>query len=132
RSAWQNGLVAEDASAAELEKVTNRVANLSLVMEEGAGRVSAAVSQMLRTGLVESAEEGFDLLQRGVEQGVNKSQDLLDTFNEYGTQFRAIGLRGPQAMGLLSQAIRAGARDSDVAADAIKEFAIRAIDGSKA
>lgn len=132
KSVWQNGLIAEDASAAEIEKVTNRVANLSLVMEEEAGRVSSAVSQMLRTGLVESAEEGFDLLQRGVEQGVNKSQDLLDTFNEYGTQFRAIGLRGPQAMGLLSQAIRAGARDSDVAADAIKEFAIRAIDGSKA
>src|SRR5690606_28075664 len=29
-----------------------------------------------------------------------------------------------------SQAIKAGARDSDKAADAIKEFAIRAIDGS--
>src|SRR6185503_16643103 len=45
--------------------------------------------------------------------------------------FRKLGLDGPHAMGLLSQAIKAGARDSDTAADAIKEFSIRAVDGSK-
>jgi hypothetical protein len=55
---------------------------------------------------------------------------MLDTVNEYGTQFRKVGLTGQQAFGLISQAIAAGARDSDIAADAIKEFSIRAVDGS--
>jgi hypothetical protein len=73
----------------------------------------------------------MDILVAATEKGVNKSQDLLDTVNEYGTQFRKLGLGGKQSMGLLSQAIQAGARDSDTAADALKEFSIRAIDGSK-
>lgn len=126
-----NALVPEEATKAEIAEVANSVANLSTLMEEDANRVSAAVSQMIRTGLVDSAQEGFDLLTRGVQQGVNKSEDLLDTFNEYGTQFRKIGADGPQALGMMSQALKAGARDSDTVADALKEFSIRAIDGSK-
>jgi phage-related minor tail protein len=131
KAAIQNALVPPDASAAAIDAVASKITNLGVVMEEDADRVSSAVSQMIRTGLVKSAAEGFDLLQKGVEGGVNKSQDLLDTFNEYGTQFRKLGLQGPQAMGLISQAVKAGARDSDTAADALKEFSIRAIDGSK-
>lgn len=131
KGAIQNALVPPDASAAAIDKVASKIANLSTIMEEDAGRVSAAVSQMLRTGMAKSAEEAFDLLHAGVEKGLNKSEDLLDTFNEYGTQFRSIGLTGPQAMGLISQAVQAGARDSDVAADAIKEFAIEAVAGGE-
>jgi phage-related minor tail protein len=131
RAVWQQGLLAEDATSAEIERVAAKVANLSTVMQEDASRVSAAVTQMLRTGMAGSAEEAFDLLARAQQQGLNKSQDLLDTFNEYGTQFRKLGLDGPAALGLMSQALKAGARDSDTAADAIKEFSIRAIDGSK-
>ncbi len=132
RAVMQNALVPSGATTAQIDAVAAKVANLGKVMEEDAGRVSMAVSQMIRTGMVKSAEEGFDLLQRGVEMGANKSQDLLDTFNEYGTQFRKMGLEGPAAMGLISQALKAGARDSDTVADAIKEFSIRSIDGSKA
>lgn len=131
KAAVQNALVPPDASTTQIADVANRISNLGTVMEEDAGRVSAAVSQMIRTGLVDSAEEGFDVLQKGVEMGVNKSEDLLDTFNEYGTQFRKIGADGPQALGMMSQALQAGARDSDTVADALKEFSIRAVDGSK-
>ncbi|WIM97708.1 phage tail tape measure protein [Actinoplanes oblitus] len=130
KAALQNALVPPDASSAQIDAVASKITNLGAEMEEDAGRVSAAVSQMIRTGLVQSAEEGFDLLQKGVEGGVNKSQDLLDTFNEYGTQFRALGISGPQAMGLLSQSLKAGARDSDVAADALKEFVLIGASGS--
>jgi phage-related minor tail protein len=132
KAALHNGLVPEDATKAEIAEVANSITDLSAIMEEDAGRVSTAVSQMIRTGLVDSAQEGFDLLVRGTQQGINKSEDLLDTFNEYGVQFEKLGLDGPRAMGLLGQAIKAGARDSDTAADALKEFSIRAIDGSKA
>jgi phage-related minor tail protein len=132
RAAVQNALVPPNASSTEIDKVASRIATLGGTMQEEAGAVSRSVSQMIRTGMVDSAQEGFDLLQRGVEMGVNKSEDLLDTFNEYGTQFRKLGLEGPEAMGMLSQAIQAGARDSDIAADALKEFSIRAIDGSEA
>ncbi|GIH29097.1 hypothetical protein Aph01nite_74070 [Acrocarpospora phusangensis] len=131
RGAIQNGLVAPDASAKAIDDVAAKIANLGAVMEEDAGRVSAAVSQMLRTGIAGSAEEAFDLLQAATQKGLNKSQDLLDTVNEYGTQFRSMGLSGQQALGLISQAMQAGARDSDVVADTIKEFAIEAVAGGE-
>jgi hypothetical protein len=131
KAVWQNGLVDEDATQADIEAVGAQLSNLAMVSEDEAGNVANAVKQMLRNGLVKNAQEGFDLLTRGVQQGVNKAGDLMDTYNEYGTQFRQLGLDGATSMGLMNQAIRAGARDADTAADALKEFAIRAIDGSK-
>jgi hypothetical protein len=85
---------------------------------------------MRTTGLAKNATQAFDILTRGEQLGINKSEDLLDTFNEYGTQFRKLGLSAEDSLGLMNQLIRGGARDADTAADAIKEFSIRAVDGS--
>lgn len=125
-------LISEDAVDADIQRITEKLLTVGQVMQEETAAVSRAVQQMIRTGMVKNAEEGFDLLVRAQQQGLNSSQDLLDTFNEYGTQFRKLGLDGPKAMGLISQAIKGGARDADIAADAIKEFSIRSIDGSEA
>lgn len=133
KAAAQNGLIdIKTASAETAAAAAKNLLTVGTVLEEDSERVSSAVSQMLRTGLAKSSEEAMDLLVKATQNGVNKSQDLLDTMNEYGTQFRKLGLEGPAAMGLMSQAIQAGARDSDTAADALKEFSIRAVDGSKA
>lgn len=132
KAAAQNGLLdIKNASAETAQAVTKNLLTVADVLEEDTDRVSSAVSQMLRTGMAKSSEEAMDLLVKATQNGVNKSQDLLDTMNEYSTQFRKLGIDGPQAMGLMSQAIKAGARDSDTAADALKEFSIRAVDGSK-
>lgn len=133
KAAAQNGLVDVKNISSETSKAAvKNLLTVGTVLEEDSERVSSAVSQMLRTGLAQSSEEAMDILVAATQKGVNKSQDLLDTVNEYGTQFRKLGLDGTTSMGLLSQAIQAGARDSDTAADALKEFSIRAIDGSKA
>lgn len=132
KAATQNGLVdLKNVSSEASQAAVKNLLTVGNVLEEDSERVSSAVSQMLRTGLAKSSEEAMDILVTATQKGVNKSQDLLDTVNEYGTQFRKLGLSGTQSMGLLSQAIQAGARDSDTAADALKEFSIRAIDGSK-
>lgn len=131
KTVFQNGLVPKDAGKKEIDAVAGRVAALAVTLDEDASSVGRAVAQMVKTGIADSSEEAFNILAKGTQLGINKSEDLLDTFNEYGTQFRKLGIDGPQALGLMNQAIQAGARDSDVAADAIKEFSIRAIDGSK-
>ncbi|MGW0914649.1 phage tail tape measure protein [Streptomyces sp. NPDC002784] len=121
-----------DTSQAEggLEGVTTKALALAETFDQEVGPTTAAVGQMLKTGLAKDADEAFDILTRGFQTGANKADDLLDTVNEYGTQWRKFGLDGEHAMGLLSQGLQAGARDADVVADAIKEFSIRAIDGS--
>ncbi|MGW3416459.1 phage tail tape measure protein [Streptomyces phaeochromogenes] len=122
-----------DTSKAEggLQGVTTKALALSETFGQEVGPTTAAVGQMLKTGLAANADEAFDILTRGFQTGANKADDLLDTVNEYGTQWRKFGLDGKTAMGLLSQGLKAGARDADVVADSIKEFSIRAIDGSK-
>lgn len=131
RAVVQNGIVGLQSTDTEIQRVAGNVTNLAALLGEDADRVSMAISQMLRTGMAQSAEEAFDILAAASQRGINKAQDLLDTTNEYSTQFRKLGLDGTTAFGLISQAIQAGARDSDVAADALKEFSIRIVDGSK-
>jgi hypothetical protein len=114
-----------------LEGLTTKALALSQTFNQEVGPTTAAVGQMLKTGLAKNADEAFDILTTGFQTGANKADDLLDTVNEYGTQWRKFGLDGKTAMGLLSQGLKGGARDADIVADSIKEFSIRAIDGSK-
>jgi hypothetical protein len=119
------------ASSAALEQTTARAITTGQVLGEDVGRVTASVAQLMRTGLAKNSNEAFDILTRGAQLGGNKAQDLLDTMNEYPTQFRKLGISGQMAMGIISQGMKAGARDSDLVADSLKEFSIRAVDGSK-
>ncbi|MFD4569388.1 phage tail tape measure protein [Streptomyces sp. NPDC058467] len=114
-----------------LEGLTTKALALSETFDQEVGPTTMAVGQMLKTGLAKNADEAFDILTRGFQSGANKADDLLDTVNEYGVQWKKFGLDGKTAMGLLSQGLKGGARDADLVADSIKEFSIRAIDGSK-
>lgn len=124
-----SGLVAPGDSAA-LEDITRRAQILADVFGQDVNGSVRAVQQLIRNGLVPDAQSGFDLIAAGIQGGLDKSEDLLDTINEYSTQFRELGLTGTQTFGLLQQAVKAGARDTDTAADALKEFAIRSKDAS--
>lgn len=132
RDVIRNKLLPKDATDGAIADLTKRLSTVATLFEDSTEHVATSVSQMLRTGLVKDAGEALDILTAGLQQGGDKAQDLLDTFNEYGTQFRKFGLDAQTAMGLLVQGLGAGARDADVVADAIKEFSIRAVDGSKA
>ncbi|MER5882721.1 phage tail tape measure protein [Streptomyces sp. NPDC001941] len=123
-----------DTSAAEggLEGVTTKVMALASTFDQEIGKVSAAAGQLVRTGLADSADEAFDIMTAGFQSSANKADDLLDTLNEYSTQWRRIGLDGQTAIGLISQGMAAGARDSDQVADALGQFGERALAGGTA
>ncbi|SOB83134.1 phage tail tape measure protein [Streptomyces sp. 1331.2] len=129
---WQQGLVPADATSEQLTKVGGRLQQVADIMGEDVGPTANAVGQMLKTGMAKNADEAFDILVRGTQLGANKAEDLLDTLNEYPTQFRDLGIDGKQAMGLIQQGLQAGARDADIVADAFKELNIRVKDGSAA
>ncbi|MGV0795647.1 phage tail tape measure protein [Mycolicibacterium elephantis] len=130
-SAIQSGLLAPTADTTEVQKMIEQLSSVSTILGEDMPAVSRSAAQAIRTGLVADASEAFDLLVKGQQSGLNVSQDMLDTVDEYATQFRAMGLTGAEAFGLLNQAVKGGARDTDKAADFIKEGIIRMTDGSK-
>lgn len=131
RDVIRTHLVPEDATDAFVKGTAEKLSTVAGLFEDSTSRVAVSVQQLLRTGLAKSADEALDVLTRGLQEGGDKAEDLLDTFNEYPTQLRKLGLSAEQSLGLLLQGLRAGARDSDIVADALKEFSIRAVDGSK-
>ncbi|MFD6970136.1 phage tail tape measure protein [Streptomyces sp. NPDC059949] len=115
----------------DFKPLAKKIGTISQVMDKDIGETTRGVSNLLRNGLAKNADEAMDIVAAGFTNGVDKSEDFLDTLNEYGTQFRKLGIDGVTATGILSQGLKAGARDADIVADAIKEFSIRALDGSE-
>lgn len=130
RRAIQAGLIDPNATAQETQAVISQLSGISDLMGEEIPAVARAAGQAIKTGIAVDAAGAFDLLAAAERNGLNVSEDVLDTVTEYGTQFRKLGLDGADAFGLINQAVKAGARDVDIAADAIKEFSIRVVDGS--
>ncbi|MFD7157963.1 phage tail tape measure protein [Kribbella sp. NPDC059898] len=118
------------ASQDTLQRISGKVVSTANIFDQDLGGVTRAVSQLMRTGLAKNADQALDIITKGLQSGADKSGDFLDTLNEYSTQFRKIGIDGTTATGLLSQGLKGGARDADLVADALKEFSIRAVDGS--
>ncbi|WP_144061090.1 phage tail tape measure protein [Agrococcus pavilionensis] len=132
RLALQFDLIDEEATTRSSQRVIEGLAGLADVLGEEVRPVAQSVAVLLQTGVAKSAEEAFDLIATGAREGLNRNEDLLDTLTEYPALFRRLGLSGPQALGLINQAMREGARNSDLAADALKEFQIRSTDASEA
>lgn len=78
-----------------------------------------------------SETDALDILAKGFQEGADYSGELLDTIKEYAPQFSAMGLSAEQMMGILVAGAQNGAWNLDKVGDAIKEFQIRAQDGSK-
>lgn len=131
RLVTQYKLIDPAGTTRDSQKVIQGLAGIADVLGEDVAPVSRAVSQMLRTGLVKSADQAFDVLATGAREGVNASEDLLDTFIEYGTHFRDLGLSADEALGLLNQGLEGGAFNADKVADSMKELTIRVKEGGK-
>lgn len=131
RGIAQQGLLPPEATQGQIETMGKKVATAASVMGEDVSKVSRAVGTMLKAGIADSADEAIDVLVAGTQRGANAAEDLLDTFAEYPTQFRDLGLSAEEAMGLMQQGLQGGARDADTVADGLKEFAIRAKDMSE-
>ncbi|PZH18757.1 replication protein [Streptomyces sp. NTH33] len=130
RAIMSAGLAPEKATTKPLANLATKAQDLASLFEVDMPQAANAAGQAVKTGLVKNADEAFDVFTRGFQVMGPRADDLMDTFNEYGTIFRSMGLDAKTATGLISQGMKAGARDTDVVADAIKEFTIEAVAGS--
>lgn len=130
-AAMKNGLIPRDADKGAIKQMISQLDTVSTVLGAEIPEVAYAAGKAIQTGLAQNATEAFDLFTVAAQSGLDVSGDLLDTVTEYGTQFRKVGISGQDAMGLIKQAMEGGARNTDIAADAVKEFSIRVVDGSE-
>ena len=91
--------------------------------------VRSADMLMKQFGL--SGDEAYNLIAQGAQLGLDKNGNLLDSFNEYSVHFKQLGLDSQDMMSIFANSAEQGVFDIDKIGDAVKEFGIRAIDGSK-
>ncbi|MGW1127451.1 phage tail tape measure protein [Streptomyces sp. NPDC002526] len=114
----------------QLEDMGKSATALAKRFEVDVTDATGAVGQLMKTGLVDDATEGFDLITQVMQTvPAELRDDVIPTVQEYSTQFRRVGLDGATSFGLISQAVQAGARDMDQVADAIGQFGERALAG---
>lgn len=75
-----------------------------------------------------SADEAFNLIVQGAQNGLNKNGDLLDSINEYSVHYKQQGYSAEEFFNSLENGTAAGTFSVDKLGDAMKEFGIRTKD----
>lgn len=120
-------LAADDPS---LQTITEKAFALKDSFDVEVGEsVSTAKTLMENFGL--SADEAFDMIAAGYQRGLNRSDDFIDTINEYSVQFGNGGASAQEFFSIMESGLQGGMLGTDKAADAFKEFRVRILDGSK-
>jgi len=114
----------------DMQKVTEGAMTIADIFgADVADSTKVAGTMMKNFGI--SSQEALDLITVGFQKGGDFSGELLDTLNEYSPQFSTMGTSAHQMLGILISGAQAGAFNLDKVGDAVKEFNIRAQDGSK-
>ena len=114
----------------ELESATKNAMTLGKTFDMDVNETARATSALMKNFGIDG-QKAFDLIAYAAQNGANKNGDLLDTFNEYAVQYQALGFTAEQFAAHLVKGAEDGAFSIDKVGDAIKEFNIRAKDGSK-
>lgn len=75
-----------------------------------------------------SADDAYNLIAQGAQEGLNKNGDLLDTINEYSVHYSKMGISAEGFFNSLANGTDAGTFSVDKLGDAYKEFGIRVKD----
>lgn len=82
---------------------------------------------MVNMGL--SAEEAFDYIAKGTQNGLDKSGELSDNIAEYSQLWAQAGFSAEEMFSILQNGLDSGAYNLDKVNDFVKEFAISLSDG---
>lgn len=114
----------------ELQKVTEGAYSLQDTFEyDLTESARAAKAMMINFGT--DGEKAMSMIAAGAQNGLDFSGELLDSISEYSVQFAKVGFSADDMFNIFQQGADSGAWNLDKVGDAIKEFSIRSIDGSK-
>ncbi|TXL91577.1 phage tail tape measure protein [Streptomyces sp. IB2014 016-6] len=128
RHTMSAGLIPPGATNAQIKSISTNVSDLANSFELDLGMAASAAGAMVKNGLAKDSQQALDMLTVGLKNTGMAGDDLVETFTEYSPVFKAAGVSGATAMGLIKQSIEGGwVKDTDKMADALKEFSLRAV-----
>lgn len=114
----------------DLESATKNAILLSKTFDMDVNESARASSALMKNFGI-SGQKAYDLIAYAAQNGANKNGDLLDTLNEYAVHYQALGFTAEEFTAHLVQGAKDGSFSIDKVGDAMKEFNIRAKDGSQ-
>lgn len=121
------------ADPEQLEPLTKKALDLAYIFEQDVATVINTTGFLLRNGLARDADEAFDVITAGLQRIPTELQgEALDALNEYSQSFGALGFDAQDTMELIVTAGQNTSVGIDKVGDSVKEFLIRATDGSEA
>lgn len=122
-----------DMNEKELSDTAQKMSVISDLWGPESKEIINATSVMTKTFDGLSKSDALDLITTGYQKGGPAAEDLLETISEYSVFFEKSGQSAQGFIGSMVRAMQAGSRNTDVAADAFKEFGIITTDvGSQA
>ncbi|MBQ8297345.1 MAG: phage tail tape measure protein [Ruminococcus sp.] len=116
-----------DIDPSSLEEVSRHAVtlrdSLGLDVQEN---TRAAV--MLMNQFDVSADQAYNLIAQGAQNGLNKNGDMLDVINEYGVHYAQMSYSAEEFFNSLVNGTATGVFSVDKLGDAMKEFGIRTKD----
>lgn len=77
-----------------------------------------------------SGEDAMNMIAAGAQSNLEYSGELMDSISEYSVQFAKVGLDADDMFAIFQKGADSGAFKLDTVGDAVKEMAIKVIDGS--
>jgi hypothetical protein len=130
RSAMQNLDIGPNDPA--LRRYSETLLSITKTFGAESDEITRSVSTLMRNGLAKNADQAFDIITAGFQSGADRGGEFLDTLNEYAAPLAALGYSMEDFVDVTEQGFDAGVYSVDKMGDALKEFSIRAIDGSDA
>lgn len=111
-----------------LKQLTKYAISFSKTFDTDVNETMRGASRMMENFGI-SAEEAFDLLTAGAQNGLNQSNELADNMAEYSQLFGQMGFTAEETFSLLEAGLDGGAYNLDKVNDLIKEMGISLTDG---
>lgn len=118
-----------DLGTDDLERITTDALVLRDTFDMDVNESIRAVNSMMdQFGI--TADEAYNLIAQGAQNGLNQNGDLLDVVNEYSVQFSDAGYSAEDMFNMLANGADSGTWSVDKLGDAVKEMNIRFSDGT--
>lgn len=118
----------KDISPESLQNVTEKAITLRDTFDMDVNESIRAVDVMMTT-MGMDADEAFDLIAKGAQNGLNRSGELTDNLTEYGQLWHQAGFSAEEMFAILENGLDSGAYNLDKVNDFVKEFTVSLADG---
>ena len=117
-----------DIDSSTLEQITQDAIAMSGIFGTDLNETMRGVNALMNNmGL--SAEEAFDYIAKGTQNGLDKSGELSDNLAEYSQIWEQAGFSAEEMFSILQNGLDSGAYNLDKVNDFVKEFSISLSDG---